>query len=481
MQSKNIFRKPAKFVAFAMAIGIATVGLSVSVPTTARADFGATIGVGSGAGTGGNTSAPPADYGGGNFTSTPGGGNVGLSDGSKWIYAWGTSGGCAADANGEASIGVAHHIKWEEQTTANADTPPAGSGWDFIAYFPGYGAYWTRMLSLSDLICLYKPQNSSVSDPIQCVLSTTATIDRVRPTAARLGTGYATSGYTVGSEDLQACKNSQSSVNIDANVNEYSIVEAQAVSKAVWTTWRTYPGTDPRTGSAFTPTLVSTSGVFDVNPQRDSLSISCSGISHPADYSIGDFTDEPCSPQKSMTPSYVCNASPILFDLKAAWEKDEELRTSPNDSVDYVVNEIGNPGRKLVFDQNPSGSGITIDSYQTHYTTNTEYTTLDLLRQHYTQEDVLSGKKLKSAVFAGKENTVQMQFQGALNSDAPVKLSQVLKWSGTRVVPSAGSFQVNPITGQISYAGTTTTVPTSGTCENTATIGIMRAIGDNID
>jgi hypothetical protein len=484
MLSKNIFRKPAKFLAFTMALGIASVGLSVSVPTAAQADVGGTIGIGSGAGTGGNTASPPADYGGGGYTSTPSGGQATVSDGSQWIYVWGQSGTCALDANGEANIGVAHHIKREEAYTNGVDQVPPGSGWTYLGYYPddgGNGAYWTRLLSLSGVICVYKPQNSAVSDPIQCVLSTTATIDRVRPTTARLGTGYATSGYTVGSQDLQACRNSQSSVFIDTNVNEYSIVEAQASSKAVWTTWRTYPGTDPRTGAAFAPTLVYTSGVMDINPQRDSLSIACWGKSHPADYSIGDFTDEPCSPHRSTNPSTQCNASPILFDLRPVWEKDEDMRSVPADSMEYVVNAIGNPGRKLLFNQNPSGAGVTINSYRTQYTTNTNYTTLDLLRQNSTQEDVLVDKKVKTAWFSGKQNAVQLQFQGALNRDEPMKLSQILEWSGTREVSSAGGITVHPITGQMGYADTTATVPTSGSCISTATIGIMRPIGDIIN
>lgn len=484
MHSKNIFRKSGQFLASTLVLGITAVSLSVFVPSTAHADIGETIGIGTGAGTGGNTGAPPANYGGGSYASTPTGGTATESDGSEWLYVWGASGACALDANGEANIGVTHHIKREERYTDGVGSPPPGSGWTYLGYYPndgGSGAYWTRTLSLSGVICVYKPQNSVVSDPIQCILSTTATIDRVRPTTARLGTGYSTSGYTVGSQDLQACKDSQSSVFIDAKVNEYSIVEAQAVSKAVWTTWRTYPGTDPRTGSAFTPTLVDTSGVFDVNPQRDSLSIACWGKSHPADYSIGDFTDEPCSPHRSNNPSTQCNVSPVLFDLKASWEKEEKMRSVPADSAEYIVNDIGNPGRKIVFDQNPTGQGITINSYRTQYTTNTNYTTLDLLRQNSTQEDVLVDKKLKSAWFSGKQNAVQLQFQGALNRDAPMKLSQTLEWTGTREVSSAGSFTVHPITGQMGYADTTAVVPTSGSCISTATIGIMRPIGDSID
>lgn len=497
MLSKGLTRKAKQLVASTMAMAVASVGISLSVPTGAMADTGGTgvnISIGSGANTGGSTSTPPTNYGGGSYTSTPSGGTATISDGSEWLYVWGTSGGCAPDANGEASIGVTHHIKREEAHTQGVGYPPPGAGWNLIAYYPdddaGYGAYWTRTLSLSGVICVYKPANSVVSEPIQCVLSTSAYIDRVRPDYKRLGTGYKASGYTVGSQDLDTCRNSQSSVVVDANVNTYSLVEAQASSLAVWTTWRTYPGIDPRTGGAFTPTLASTSAPFIVNPQRDSVSIHCFGTSHPANYGNTDWTDEPCSPHKSSNPTTTCNAQPVLFDLKpapdllhpeAVYSQQEDMRSTPGNSVIWGGTSIANPGRKLIFNQNPSGLGINIQSYDTEYTTNLTNTTLDIFYSNSTSLGALKGNKTSTGFIPGKWNETRLLREGALGADEHLLLSQILKWTGTREVTVPTQFTIDPITGKMQYSTRITTVPTSGSCISTATMGIDRAIGDIIN
>lgn len=459
---------------------LALTGITVTMSPAQAVGIGIEDGAGSdGTGVGG---------GGGNSGGNTGGGGGGNSGGGGyvdpyapyWQTTWGGNPYCANKIGVGASIGVS--LQFQKQTLASFDLP-AGGGWiDTGTYVAGYGNIWERTIYTGNQQCHYPPRYELVTQ--QCILSTTATITQKRPSVVSLGTKTNMSGYTLGNPSPDACKNSKSNAGINTSINRYSLVEAVAVSKAVNQTFKIYTEADPRTGSIPAPELQGQGIPFNLSPKTASISVSCKGVSNPANYALSDFTDNLCNPANNPGSStYQCNVSPVVYNMANSGAS-ADMKSFPNNSVQFMASQMGNPGVDMVFKQTVSGKGITVNQngFKTSYSTNIPFTEMDIKSTSgsVTNKNVLTGKKQASANFAGQKNNVNVVYNGATDPDQNMKLTQTLEWSGTRAVSMPTIDSIDPISGKINISYKTVNVPTSGKCSSTADVQVLRAIGDNI-
>jgi hypothetical protein len=488
MNSSKTLALPARLLT-SVAVGFMLVaGLSLAQAEPSHADL--SVGIEDGAGTGGSpisgndniTPSLPAPGGGGG-----GGGGSSMPAGSFWVYSWGANSACSPKANAGPAIGI--RVLWitQEATTPSRDQQPAGGGWRFSAYFPGYGAHWTRVTPSPQMNCIYPPTYKLVTQ--ECVLGTNARFDEIRPSPDLLAQGSGSSGYNQGNPDPARCAASRSHVALGANIIRYSYVEGTAVSQAVTHTFKIYLEADPRTGAVPATEIVGTVGPYNLPAKRNSASITCKGSSIPGDDKERDFTEASCSKEKTSSPSYVCNANPVLYDVASVGEK-ERMQSFPGDVFDpYSTWESGNPGRKIMFNQNPSGEGITVNSFSTSYevtsTTPGQYFQLGLVGSNgkIDKEDILVKQDAEvgtystgDATYQGKRDTVNIIVNGVSTDNGSLSITQILKWSGTKRVQTIHVTGLNPITGDITYTLGTADVPTSGVCRSTAQIGVIHAI-----
>lgn len=508
MLRTNPFDSPLRFLGTVLAGFFLIAGFSLASAAPSHADL--SVGIEDGAGTGGNpvtgnpptTPSVPAPGGGGGG----GGGGSSLPAGGFWVYTWGPNSICGSKPDAGPSIGYRTMWITEEKVTPSQDQPPAGAGWHFSSYFPGYGAYWNRTTPSPRMDCIFPPTYNLMNN--ECILDTSASFAEVRPQPQVLASRTASSGYAAGTPDPAACAASRTHVALNANIVRYSYVEGIAVSRAVTHTFKVYLEADPRTGSVPATEIVGTVGPYNLPAKRNSASLTCKGPRVPGDANERDFTENSCYSESSFSSSYKCYPSPILFDKRATWEWNEEMGTNPNNAITYntsdffIPKESGwsllkrkdNAGRKITFNQNPSGPGITINSYSTLFerdATSTPFASVGggdplaeidvFLSNGQKRIDQLQGSGLKTASYSGKANSVKLMLMGASSQNAPTKITQVLKWVGTRKVQTIRITGLNPVSGDIQYVLSTTDVPTSGECRSTASVESIRAIGDTIN
>jgi hypothetical protein len=472
------------------------VTISTITFTSSSLAFAEGIGVDDGAVTGmpGETFNPPPGVipqPGTVVVPSPGSGN-GFAK--KWITTWGYSGKCGSSAYG-ASIGVKDEWVNEHATSDMYADPanawPPGAGW-VKGSSTGLGGYWFfRTIPTGSYECIWPPSYALVT--AECIISTTANIREVRPNNILIDSRTVYSGYSFGSSDREACADSKTRISLNANITRYSIVEAFAVSSAAKVTFKVYTSADPRTGSKPATEFIGALGPYNLTPKTDSLSISCRNVSRPADYSLTDFTDNLCNPS-TFNPSYQCNASPVLFDSSPAGSATPTMNSFPGNSIQYVKQQTANSGKQIVFNQNPSGAGITVNSYKTQFTRSADSTPwkaslgnsnnlveLDAVSPTGSLSKNILTDGTSSPWYSTKTNTTKFIAYDASDNGKPTRISQILEWIGTRSVTSATITGMNPLTGALETAATTINVPTSGMCTQTAAIDMVRTIGDKVN
>lgn len=496
MTKTNFPSHPIKiFILMLMTFAVVFSGLAFT-PSTA---FAVGIGIGDGADTDGDippdvVSTPPGviPSPGPVTIPMPGSGN---GDKKSWKTVWGSGVDvrCGTSAYGD-SLGI--KVQMAEQWMTAETAPYSGFPWNragiaFDAPEPEPDSYWwTRTIPTGSYECIWPPAFQYVS--AECIISTSANIQEVRPGNIVLDSRTVYSGYTLGSTDRNACTQSKSSIALNANITRYSIVEARAVSQAARVTFKVYTQAHPQTGVVPATEVVGIIGPYNLTPKTASLSVSCRSVSNPADYSLTDFTDNMCNPS-TWNPSYQCNANPVLFDTSGAGSTSPTMNSFPGNSVQFVKQQTANNGKQITFSQNPGGAGITVNSYKTRFDRSADSTPWDSslsASKNLVELDAVnpggsvSENILKNGTSSGwlssKINDTKFIAYGASDNGSPTKISQILEWTGTRVVNSATITGINPLTGAINTAATTTTVPTSGMCTQTATIDMVRTIGDTV-
>jgi hypothetical protein len=469
---------------------VVVAGLSLAQAEPSHADL--SVGIEDGAGTGGSpvpgndniTPSLPAPGGGG---GGGGGGAPAMPAGSFWVYSWGGNSACSPKANAGPAIGI--RVLWitQEATTPSRDQPPVGEGWRFSAYFPGYGAHWTRVTPSPQMNCIYPPTYKLITQ--ECILSTYAKWSEVRPTPGPLAEKTVSSGYSPGSRDPGACAASRSHVALNVDIVRYSYVEGIAVSKAVTNTFKVFLEADPRTGAVPATQIVATVGPYNLPAKYKSVSITCKGVSIPGDSSERNFDETNCSSEKTTNPSFVCNADPILFDVAGFGEK-ERLSSFPNNKFDPDNSwEAGNPGRKIIFNQNPSGANLTVTSLNTSYkimsNQEKQYFNLSFYNKNgvVNDKDIITKTELGVGTYyspkggyPGKQNMVNLVVNGVSDQDGTLSLTQVLSWAGKKTVQTLHINGQNPISGDPTYTLRNAQVATAGTCSSTAVRGVIHAV-----
>jgi hypothetical protein len=395
-------------------------------------------------------------------------------------------------ADGKSALGVDFY--WTTLFEyGTKDTPPNNSYyWKFPVYTPGYGYLWEAEV-LVGKTCLYPPMTYLTTQT--CYVSSTSTVSMTMPQSKVVGSKTATSGYSQGSTDYNACRNSNSQVSLGLAINEQGFYVAKAYSMAQTATVEVAYTPDGLTGQIPAPKIIGLSGVYQTAPKNATGSLDCVGWSSPGRI-IGDWTETACSSQNSANPSYVCTADNMRYN-----------------GFDFGANAVVESMRdgsdnKLEFSQGISGSGITVHEKFTTFKRSADSGPWDAsmsAKANLIQLDVLNaaGKReakalqtsgLSTRSFDGQVNTAYLM--GFTASDMIEKkdalgrtvwapqttdITQVLKWTGERTMQSVIITGHDTASGVMTTTATTVTVPTTGLCNQTASMYFIRAIGDSID
>lgn len=440
-----------------------------------------------GGSTGSNPSpAPPSTGGGGNTGG--GGGNSAPADPNTRVTRIYDAGRCDVRGDGKAAIArdvYTHKIYGygpDEETS-----PPGGYAWEYQGYSPGYGYSYTAWKS-GRTECLYPPRTYFTDET--CFISSTAVVDRVRPTKARLASKTTSSGYSYGSTDYNACVNSHSRAGVGVSIDDYGYYRSNAYSRAVIAKVEISITPNEVTGVTPGPKIVALSAPFITAPKAATASLDCNrGFSTPG-VLLTNYTEEDCSSQNSKNPSYRCVANPVLFNISNDPKKELLKSFNAQNSIQFMRDGVP---RKTVFGQSITGSSIKVNSYTTQFFRDKNSSPWDTrngavygwkgnIFQMRTSADGKSifpeGAGTKSKVLKGKVNDTWTLANTASNPGQPTIVTQKVQWTGTRTIQSARITEVNGETGKISWVPTTVVVPTTGSCSQTASMEYVRAIGD---
>lgn len=469
-----------------------------AIPAVANGGCGTQSAWGCETGDGGNT--PPSNGGGGGGENTPpstgGGGNTGGGGGNSApadpdirVTRINDAGRCGVRDDGKAAIArdVYTHKIYGYGPDENT-SPPGGFAWEYQGYSPGYGYSYTAWKS-GRTECLYPPRTYLTTET--CIISSTAVVDRVRPTSARLASRTTSSGYSYGSTDYNACVNSHSRAGVGVSIDDYGYYHSTAYSRAQIATVEISITPNEATGVTPGPKIVGLSAPFITAPKAATASLDCNrGFSTPGRL-LTNYTEEACSSENSKSPSYQCVANPVLFDISDNPKKPQLKSFNAQNSIQFMRD--GQP-RLTRFNQSITGASIKVNSYTTQFFRDAKSTPWDTrngnaagfaqgnffqMRTSATGKSIFpEGAGLKSKVFKGKVNDTWTLANTASSVGEPTIVTQKVQWTGTRTIQSATITEVNGETGKISWTPITVTVPTTGSCSQTASMEYVRAIGD---
>lgn len=457
---------------------------------------------GNGSGSGGGAPLPPATGGGGS------GGGGGSNPDVRIDRVIPDPGVCPyRTADGKSAIGVDY--QWATiYKYGTKDTPPDPYYyWGNPVYTPGYGYLYSTEVLLGHS-CLYPPMTYLTTHT--CYISSTSTVSMLKPAGGNFKpvTRTNTSGYSQGSMDYNACMNSNSEVELGVAISEKGFYTSKAYSLAQIATIEVAYTPDGITGQIPAPKIVGLSGVFQTAPKNATGSLHClygwesEGVDH------GDWTETPCSSQNSTNPSYVCSSDAVLYN-GYNFGKTPEVQ-SMRDGSD----------NKLEFNQSIKGDSINVEKEWTTFNRsadsspwsstlkeNNNLVQLDVLTRNGTRltkqfaDHQGLNRGLQSAKYDGILNTAfLLGFQASDKTpligkngievkdskgepvwiDQPTKITQVVDWAGTRTMQSAIITSIDTRNGVMKATPITVTVPTTGTCSQTASITFIRAIGDTV-
>lgn len=435
-------------------------------------------------GAGNGAPAPP-----GGGTPNPGGGNTpGPGDGgmtgpvdpyafSIWNPA-DQSGLCPTRDDGKAAYGYYTYFTIRHYNS-QSKVPPEPSGWTYNGFIrAGSGGYhaWERMV-MTGLGCVYPPRTRL--DTVPCYISTTIVLNQTAPTSRVVGTKTRQTGYTAGSSNYDACINSSSRVSFGSGLPAYGFYEIGNNSWVQNVTVETALGVDPLLGYVPAPKIVGWAPSYNTGHRVTSTaSLHCStGFESPGVWR-SDWTDAPC-----INISYVCPVEKVKIDVSNPGEA--PIAKTITDRIQLMRD---GKTRELRFGLGSvHGESITVSSYKTRFVREgTPWDDSKLYNKNLfelstsasAKGSMLShGSGAETAWKAGKINSAFTRGYYASEADSPTKITQQVRWTGSRLVRSGVVNNVDPVSGAVDYTATYISVPTTGLCSQTATLEYVRPIG----
>lgn len=494
MPNEKSVKRYTKVLLAGLAVALSAAFLTPLASTTSLAPAFANGGCGgpagfgcdAGAGTVGNppvqsTTPPPSQGGntGGGGGSVGGGGTV--RPNLDWKVAYGDGSACPRRDDGKAAIRTDYYYKKETAKGESRTVGPAGFGWTFSAYIPGYGYYWDAWV-YQYRECRYPPRTYTTT--ATCILSSYGTVNQLKPRQRVLDTKISPSAYTRGSGNIDACRNSKSVAWAKAEITERGYYTSTAVSTATTVTILVPYTPDETTGVTPAPYVIAETAPYPLSPKAATGTQTCHGWNSPALPGITDWSDNPCGPDKSNNPTFQCVAPQVLFDKTDA--NGFQTGSHPSNSMQFMRD--GEP-KFIRFNQGVTGSGITVKSYKTtFYRSGTPW---DSSKSYYKNLFDLSLKAngptiltqesgSRSKTFDGRVNEVFHRGYSAGVSGKPTVITQRIDWSGTRTMASVKVIGTDGRTGQMLTIPITVQIPTSGTCQQSVSLEYIRAIGDAV-
>lgn len=477
------------FVAFLLSL------FSLAVPNAAFACSGAMIC--GGTGTGGSTPPPGSptgspqqqivkDKGGVLAPSKPAAPVVqrplGLDQASLY-RSWTQTGSiapCAIRDDGKAAIKAINTYGTYILESVGGQSP--GAGWISAGSAPNGTYYWEKTTLIS-VACKYPPR--VYYSTIMCSISQTVQANQVAPSRKVLATRTTGTGYAENAGSLNSCYGAYGNVFLNQPITEYGYYDIytwqrmQAVRVEIAYTPNEVTGVLPA------PKIVSRSAAYNTSPfLAQTASLDCQNGFLTPGKSRTDWTETPCN--KIANPTYTCAPQPIQFDVADGTAV--SMRATGNGFIQLMRD---GKARKAVFDQRPSGATVTVNAgrYKTTFhraADSTPWKSSALFNKNLfdlsataTGTSILSQENgTKSPTYSGKKNDVWFTAIDASDASKPTKVTQQLNWAGTRTIRSGTIISINANTGAISWAPRTVTVPTSGVCNQTASVEYVRSIGD---
>lgn len=357
-------------------------------------------------------------------------------------------------------------------------------GWTSAGRAPNGTYFWERTALLSTA-CKYPPRVYYTT--VMCSISQTVQANMVAPANKVLATRTTNTGYAENSGSLNSCYGAYGNVYLNQPITEYGFYNIytwqrmQAVQVEVAYTANEVTGVMPA------PRIVSRSAAYNTLPYlAQTASLDCQNGFRTPGINRSDWTETPC--QNIANPSYICVRNPINFDVG-----DGATKTMLPSASGFMQLMRDGKSRAVVFNQRPQGASISVNAgrYQTTFFRSADSTPWNdgamwnnnLYKLSLTEKgtNALSqdnGKK--SNTMPGRVNNTWMTAIQASDNGKSTKITQRLNWAGTRTIQSGTITMINANTGAVSWAPRTVNVPTSGICDQTATVEYIRAVGDAV-
>lgn len=361
---------------------------------------------------------------------------------------------------------------------------PNSGGWKLIGVLPSgiQGHPLGHIWSSPELIgwdCKWSPQY--IDRPDTCHVSFEVSLRKTAPNSKVVGGATRGTGYTPGSSNLSACRNSSANVSASVDVKEYGFYRTYTRQKYQRVVVRYYLTADGATGAKPADRIVGWDGVrTSAWYEGMNASLDCKngwknpGVSQPQYWTDANCMNLAGNFPQCTTPNPTINIS-------------ENGRGSSKKSAKSTV-QLDNDGvsRALTFNQRVTGSGVKVNSYSTKFTRSGSpwYNHLDKGKNLVELESSQNGATImqthnSSKKFSGNRDTIWVSGYSASGPGASMKVSQVLDWTGTRKMTSVRVTGFNPATGAIITKPISVNVPTSGACTQTASLQFLRSVGDS--
>jgi hypothetical protein len=391
----------------------------------------------------------------------------------------GSASRCAVRDDGKAALQAVD--TYGQYVLENVSGVNPGPGWVSAGRAMNGTYYWTKTAMLSTA-CKYPPRVYYTT--VMCSISQTVQANQVAPANKVLVTRTTGTGYAENAGSLSSCYGAYGSVSLNQPITEYGFYNIytwqriQAVKVEVAYTANEVTGAMPG------PRIVGRSPAYNTSPYlAQTASLDCQNGFRTPGVNRTDWTDTPCQGS-----SYICARQPIQFDVGEGTSV--SMVSSASGSMQLMRD---GKARKVVFNQTPQGSSISVNAgrYKTTFYRDGLSTPWDSskmwdknlfdLSTSATGKSVLSqGNGTKSPTYTGKINNTWMTAIQAGTVGQPTKIRQELFWGGTRTIQSGTIASINANTGAVSWAPRMVTVPTSGICNQTASVDYIRAIGDSV-
>lgn len=406
---------------------------------------------------------------------------VGVSSLSKTWTQTGSTASCAVRNDGKRALQAIHTFGYYLLENVSGVNP--GPGWTEI-YRTQQGTYGYEKTALISIACKYPPRVYYTT--VRCSISQSVEAFQVAPNRKTLSGPLTTgTGYAENAGSLAACNNAYGNVYMNKSITEYGFYDIytwqrmQAVRVEVAYTPNEVTGVTPA------PKIISRSPAYNTSRFRaQTASLDCEyGFRSPG-VSRSDWTETPC--QTIGRPTYVCVQQPIQFD--AGEGSTTTMRASTSGSIQFLRD---GKARKTVFNQTPQGSGISINTsrYKTTFfraEDSTPWNSSALYNKNQfdlslnaTGQSILSNSKgTSSPTYNGKVDNTWFTGIQSSESGKPTKITQRVNWAGSRTIRSGTITSINANTGAVSWSPINVTVPTSGICNQVASVDYIRPIGD---